>query len=513
MQTRFVCYDVKGIQKSIFSVPRLLTIIGGSAQIADFDSFVEEYTNRVDDIGIVFSGGGKGILTAETPSAASQVLAELVKKAHSYGLSIRMGKAGSLDEAMQEANMLYPFIPEKLDGHPCEESGLFPVPDGGVHEIVQNRIELGRKDTVGKNLLSYMAQNDIIPEALSGRNPAFFKSIDANDDSGAGASLFSRRNRWAVIAMDGNDVGRQFAELSRKMPGHELNRDRIRMMSLEIARCTRHALALSLSEVISEMAKEMDFPSYKENGADITVLPFRPLILGGDDLLLLAHTSSALLLARRIITNFEKLTHEAAITNTDFDLWPASGESRKLTMSAGIVYIGTHYPLHTAIEYAESLLGGAKASMRRQDGPTPSALDWENITESFIDTPAERRFRELVFFDKDIDKRVELTCRPYTIDDLEKNLIPLAMKVEGSSRSVMTGLLQSLRMPWPDRLLHLSSMARNAKNKWISEYLDECDPVNPGKGWLSTDKTRRTMIPDALLIVEEEHRLKAGGKV
>lgn len=519
MGLKYIGYDIKGIQKAIFSVPRLLTIIGGSAQIAEYDNMIELYAKSRDGVYRVFSGGGKGILTAESTEKAEKVIVDLVDRACSLGLSIRLSNSDDLTSAMQEANELYPFIPEELEGHPCEESGLYPVMDGGVHKVIRNRLSLGRKDPVGTSILAFMTINDLIPESVKGKNLVFVKSIDSADSGigAAGEMLFGTRNRWAVIAMDGNDIGRQFraydAECAKRSKGND-NEERmawVRNVSKTLKYCTKMAFAESLSEAIDDLANEIDFPTYIENGTEFTVLPFRPLILGGDDLLFLAHTSVAIRLVRRIIRNFQRLTNEAEQKNSDFPLWPASGEDGMLTMSAGVVYIGTDYPLHTAIEYADSLLNGAKAAMRVENTLTPSAIDWENITESFIDTPEERRYRELVFIDGDIgDQRIELTCRPYTIDQLEHNLIPLTVKIKDSSRSVMTGLLHCLKMPWSERMLHLSSLARNRKNSWIVDLLDERDPSKPHEGWITKGDVRRTMIPDALLIVEEEHRLRVG---
>ncbi len=57
----FVSYDIKGIQKTIFSVPKLKTIIGGSAQIALFDDSINNLIDKLGGVHKVFSGGGRGI--------------------------------------------------------------------------------------------------------------------------------------------------------------------------------------------------------------------------------------------------------------------------------------------------------------------------------------------------------------------------------------------------------------------------------------------------------------------
>lgn len=516
MPERFVSYDIKGIQKSIFAVPRLKTIVGGSAMIDRFDAKIAVIANEYSDAKQVFAGGGKGILAVKTAESATELIKRLVVEAHSIGLSLRVGNESSLEAAMIEANQLYPFIPEKLEGHPCKESGLYPVEGDNVHEIIAKRTHLGEKDPVGNRILKLMRDLNVLPEKLVDKNLSFVKSIDVTDKGMgvAGSKLFQDRKRWAVIAMDGNDVGKQF----RSYKGSD-RKNWAKKVSSAIKDCTQEAFAFALGETLAEMGKEFEFPTYTEvvNGKqhELTVLPFRPLILGGDDILVLAHTSVAMLFVRKIVSNFERLTEEAEIRNTGDALWPGSEGAGKLTISAGIVYIGTSYPLHTAIEYADELLSGAKSKNRQEGKITPSAVDWENITEGFIDTPAERRYRELVFIDNDLDgDRIELTCRPYTIEKLEKNLIPLSRKITDSSRSAMTGLLSSMKKPWAERVLYFSAFVRHDKNRWIQNLLDESNPKKPGDGWILNreQKLRRTMIPDALLLVEEEHRITGGGE-
>lgn len=518
MSERYVSYDIKGIQKSIFAVPKLLTIVGGSAVVDEFDTTkISDIVRGYSGAKLVFAGGGKGIISVETVESANHLIASLVNEAHSIGLSLRIGNESTLGTAMTEANDLYPFIPENLKGHPCKESGLYPVETGGVHKLIINRTEMGREDPIGNRILKLMRSLKVIPEKLINKNLAFVKSVDETDKGmgKTGNKLFKERKRWAVIAMDGNDVGKQF----RSYKGGDIE-GWVNKVSVAIKKCTQEAFAIALGETLAEMGKEFEFPTYAEvvNGEqyELTVLPFRPLILGGDDILVLAHTSVAMLFVRKIIKNFERLTAEAEKENTGEILWPGSEGTGKLTISAGITYIGISYPLHTAIEYADELLRGAKSKKREEGKITPSAIDWECITEGFIDTPAERRYRELVFKDKDMDgDRIELTCRPYTIEMLEEKLIPLTNKIKISSRSVMTGLLEALRKPWAERVLHFSAFVRHGENQWIQSLLDESNPHYPGEGWQydKDKKLRRTMIPDAMLLVEEEHRVKSGERI
>jgi len=518
MSVRFLSYDVKGIQKSIFSVSSLLSIVGGSALIDDFDrNAVRSIAESAGNTEIVFSGGGKGVLETDSYGTAEVVKNALVKEAGQLGLSLRVGISETLDKAMKEGNELFPYVPDNLHGHPCSESGLFPVQESGVHPVIQRRIDYGSRDSLGSRILDLMKELDAIPDKIRGKKLAFVKTIDQSDGphGKAGKKLFSARNRWAVVSMDGNDLGRQFRECRLEGKARSVWAAKF---STAIAHCTEKAFALAMGNVLEDLLKEDELPIFDDNGQQTILLPFRPLILGGDDVLLLSHTALAMRFVRLMTENFEELSMQAndIFGSDSYPLWPAN-EDGMLRISSGIVFIGTSYPLHSAIDYAEALLGGAKAkhrSKKKNPEPTPSVIDWESITESFIDNPSDRRFRDLVFRDMDLNGcRIELTRRPYRMDELEKKLIPLKEKLKSSiSRSVLTGILENMRKPWSQRVLYLSSFYRHGNNRWIAEFLNETNPADIGDGWIVDDSgIRSTMLLDAFLLCEEEHRISAGG--
>ena len=120
MNSKYVSYDIKGIQKAIFSVSRLLSIVGGSALIDSFDrETVKELAEASGNVRVIFSGGGKGVLETDSNDMAESLKKMLVKKAFKLGLSLRTGISSTLNDAMKEGDELYPYIPEDLEGHPC----------------------------------------------------------------------------------------------------------------------------------------------------------------------------------------------------------------------------------------------------------------------------------------------------------------------------------------------------------------------------------------------------------
>jgi hypothetical protein len=288
--------------------------------------------------------------------------------------------------------------------------------------------------------------------------------------------------------------------------------------------CTRESFVAAIVEVLKLWLNDrpnLKECSYDDNGERKLVLPLRPLILGGDDVILLCHTKYAFQFVENLSEQFTKKSIEAAERSPIKPLWPASGGS--LTISAGVLFTNIHLPLHAAIPYAEQLLKNAKRKFRRKpsddkatDGksPTPAAIDFDVVTDSLIDNPSDRRRRELIFIDEELgDIEVCLTRRPYALSHENKaspkiaELKSLARKFALIPKSIRSELLNALCKPWSERTTFLASVAKRYPT--IFELLVEYpDSTKVGEGWIQDSKhdRRETSVVDALLLLEEEKR-------
>jgi hypothetical protein len=277
-------------------------------------------------------------------------------------------------------------------------------------------------------------------------------------------------------------------------------------MSLALNDCTRQALVAALSEAIA--AWWADHKGAWENEPRL-VLPFRPLIVGGDDVLLLAHPEQALRLISVLCRKFCQLSQERH-QKVPGGLWLGTGGS--LTMSAGLVFAPISFPLATLIAYAENLLSGAKAVGRgraagQSDQPSPSMLDWEVITEGAIDNPTARRRRELQFKDNDDQGReVVLTARPWSLDKLEHRRQELNGDLERLPASIRHDLMTGLRQPAWARERWLIRMKKNWPNVYDHLSLKPGTKPTPQSWWSMEDGKLRTDVVDLLLLKEQERR-------
>ncbi len=571
MSSVYVSYDIKGIQQFILRVPRLKCMIGASGQIANFDAEFESELATKPGVEYVFSGGGRGAIRCVSDKIAKGVKDELIAQAHKLGLDIRIGIHEDFSTAVKHADELYPFCPEQMKGFPCSASGLFPVAensDSTVHDVIRARIREANRDrdylwkdlyeSVKDRMPSIFRDQDYTVEFLRNVNPEPSEFDDDEIDqrrARAGQISLGRRNRWAIVAMDGNDMGQQFDQLLKLYP--ETIADKLRIVSDELKRITREAFeeaflaALRLWLNVSK--PHLQNCSYEERGLRYLVLPFRPLILGGDDLVLLCHSSLAMEFVRTLAREFavrSKTASDRILNENGFQPFPAT--NGRLAISAGVLYSKVTLPLHTAIPYAEGLLANAKAGFRKNargtaaastqaqnttSEPTPAAVDWDCITDTMIDTPALRRQRELQFLDDETKRLVSLTDRPYLLDtglpdqrrekrgNNERQLAAVLHKAEALRtlpNSFRTDLKSTLNQVWSERMRFLISVSKDQSCRDIVDSLWERDDSQwaedgardkRGFGWrVETDektkqKKQYTDLLDAVLLLDEDHRM------
>lgn len=361
------------------------------------------------------------------------------------------------------------------------------------------------------------------------------RDADASDGFQGQAAL-SHRNRWALLVADGNDIGKQLNEARRRYGGKDgtdiaAYRARLRLISRTLHRLTLDSLAEALTQAIAGWVASFD-GNWEDLIADgpqgpELVLPFRPLIAGGDDISVLAHPAHALNLAQDLVRAWQRGSAEAR-DEQGATLWPATGG--RLTISCGLAFLSNRYPIASALDYAHHLLESAKHAWRGKDGegqPSPAALDFETLTDGLLDTPAQRRARELEFCDSDLGGRlVRLTCRPYRCDQLPA-LQQLAKQLAATqARHALAEVQRALRLPYVQRLQVAWRMHK--RHPLLAALL--AGPALPGQPppppanddtcalvqqcWDIPSGTKEaeqqpitTRLWDAILLVEETHRL------
>lgn len=173
------------------------------------------------------------------------------------------------------------------------------------------------------------------------------------------------KKSWvAVIHADGNDLGKKIMKMAKDGPKKEAFRE----LSEKIGKATEQAVQKAFKEV------------FKRNTKDSDLFPFRPIVLGGDDLTVIIRGDLAIDLTHAFLKAFEKETEKK------FADFVSAHFHGGLTACAGIAYIKVNYPFHYGAHLAEALCAQAKkvAKGMNQDR-TPSCLLFHKVHSSFIE--------------------------------------------------------------------------------------------------------------------------------
>lgn len=500
----YVTYDIRGIQKYIFAVPNLKCIIGASSIIDAFDDLVTSDIAASVSAQKIFGGGGRGAFECSA-SSTQKLVDALVGAAHERGLDLRIGRDEDFEKASLQTPELYAYAPESLEGEPCSMSGLWPVergkgqgPGKNVHEKIWKRVQEGRADPFGQKLLGLIEKAGLLPEDMLEHREryCFMKNVtpdvrdDRDDQTLADLGQKALGNRWAIIAMDGNDMGDQHRKGRERFKGKvEEYRQWLGAMSKALHESTTEAVTQALGKTIARWWEKKGREDAHGNSADPIVIPFRPLLVGGDDVVLLAHPAYAMNLAIEISDAFERISVVKAQTHPG--LWHATGD--RLTISAGVLFAGVSLPLAAGIAYAEKLLSGAKVEGRKHKGekeelPSKATIDWESLTEKAMDTPQARRARELRYADLDLDAdgkiEVVLTQRPYLISDFKERLVTLKQdeKFDKLPGTILNQLAPMLSKPYWDRCRELIRIKKQHRNIYNQFYRTKDDMVRTNQG-------------------------------
>lgn len=161
----------------------------------------------------------------------------------------------------------------------------------------------------------------------------------------------------ALIHADGNGVGSGLNEKRDHERAEHFHRNRVRL---------RRAVQTAINEHCPDKGQA----------------PLIPLMLGGDDLLLVCRAEIAL----PFVVTLCKALDELQCDNDGF----------KLTLGVGVVFAKHTIPIHRLHEVAEQLASSAKRRFRgRKDGETKrSVVDWAVFSTAWVDDPEEVRRRD-----------------------------------------------------------------------------------------------------------------------
>jgi len=244
------------------------------------------------------------------------------------------------------------------------------------------------------------------------------------------------RGYMGYIEADGNRFGELLKALKEGIKDKS-NKEQLqayRAFSKLIKETTQEALIDALIEVLD--GRELP----KKDGK--TILPFRVLLLGGDDILLVIQAQYALTFAEAFCRLFQekarrKFSQEPSLQGVEFP---------DFTMSAGVVIAHHNLPFLSLHRMASELLKSAKRRSwkAKQEGQEIGAVDFQVVTGSNIEDL--KTLRREVYTVRDGTQELLMTGRPYLVspNEGENELRQLLEVVESLKGRVARSRLKEL---------------------------------------------------------------------
>ena len=375
-QTKFLYgAAIQGIQSFIFQTNELKDIIGASELVEQICTHLfDEFIGETGDIIVSAAGNIKCIFTSE--EECRKAVREFPKKVMMAAPGITISEAvvkmtddmdfGDAVELLEERlraqrNKPFPSITTGLMG--MERSRKTGLP--AVLEKENDFVDIGTKKKREQN-----SWNEI-KKGTSTTHRLYEKSLGMHLDRDVFAfnleDMTSNNNWLAIIHADGNGLGEVVAAIGS-------NPDLLEAFSQGLNKATIEASRLAFEDMQGLFGLSFDGDH---------IIPFRPVVLGGDDLTMICRADLALPYSQSFIRHFEEETRKMMDTLREKGTIP----HKCLTACAGIAYIKSSYPFYYGYHLAEALCDRAKRDAKRGNRvPAPSCVMFHKVQSSFVES-------------------------------------------------------------------------------------------------------------------------------
>jgi len=392
-----ILFDTMSIQQYVFGSNKLRDNLGASYIVEHVYDYLEKKAKtNIDEIDIGYIGGGNALFFTISFEKATEIVKEYTSwLLHTFpGVSV----AVAIDDKFSKRDIDYEKKLKNLFIELNANKGKYiPITTIASHGITATcqfsslSVEVLEKNSDNSfNQMSSLTANKRLNEdearkaeksLLADDTLKGYKFPDKLDD------LWQRKgedSHIAVVHIDGNGFGNIFRKL--KSVEETMN------LSNQVKEAVREAFLFSLSEFIIAKEKTRNlFEGYSYLG---TVLPIRPIILGGDDVTFVCHGRFGIWFAEKFMEKF----------NSNY-----IGKDVKIPFSscAGVAIVKTKYPFYRAYQLAEDLCTSAKKRNKEFGG---SWIDFQLAYSGLANTLEEIRA---------LQYKVAGFNRPYQIDDTE----------------------------------------------------------------------------------------------
>jgi len=209
----------------------------------------------------------------------------------------------------------------------------------------------------------------------------------------------------AVVHADGNNLGNKIMKLGEQLKGKK---------GMKAFKAFSNLLDKSTTEAAKE-AFNQTIKNVVEND-DLKTIPFRPVVLGGDDFTGIIRGDLALNFTENFLESFERLSKENFKDYANEFNLNENPFNNGLTACAGIAYIKASYPFHYGVSLAESLCQEAKKHSKEINKEhSPSSLMFHKVQSSFVE-----EFDDIIESELKAKDNIYFNYGPYFISNQDK---------------------------------------------------------------------------------------------
>lgn len=382
MLTHALLINVTGIQSYIFQSNKLAENIGASYIIENqiYNDLMknvlsEQFGNRWKgdewktpphtvyisqngevDCEIGYIGGGNALLLFRNKAFCDQFVKDFSTKSllQFPGLELALGEHAAFD--LEDYNTSFKALMKNLKKRKSANVFLSTVCKPGITDDcpwsndaaeVYNRNE---KIYISRSAMSKVAASEKINEKYAPPEtftlPKDLEHLGQEDE----------KSYIAVVHIDGNGMGKIFGNIQTL--------DELRSKSAKVSDKANGAMK-ALLKLLADKAQQNAGKEMKGDIDDLffyngTVMPIRPILVGGDDVTFVCEGRLGVWLAEQFIDLFYDKTQRAL----------PSDDANKLMQGAcaGIAIVKTHFPFYKAVTLAEELCQEAKRHARHAQG-------------------------------------------------------------------------------------------------------------------------------------------------
>jgi len=452
--------SVQGIQGFIFETGKLVEIAGASELVEKIcTDFFQENVKGFQKESLIIGAAGNIKYLFPDKESCSDLVAGFPRKIS------RLVPGVQLSQAVVEVNgeLNVDHLDQLEDRLRTQRNRAWP--DEALGWMVAERSRKTGQPATGRD---QKEEGEFIDKAQrlkreAGRNSAILeRKLDPDEKLIFPRDLKrltrGKENSWiAVIHADGNDLGKRIMKMSESLSGDRVA-ESFRELSLRLEKATNRSAREAIRKVFRNRTGE---------------LPFRPIVLGGDDITVIIGAEHALAFTEAFLAAFEEHTRNEF---ADFqDLFKTDAFSEGLTACGGIAYVKENYPFYYAVNLAESLCKYSKKIAKDFDKElvTPSCLAFHKVHSSFIGEFNDIADREL----KAAYTNISFLNGPYfleecrgfgTIKQLRARL--RLINEDGAPKARLRNWLSEIQLS-EDRADQLLSRIRNItrKKKYITD--------------------------------------------